>query len=169
MRRETTIDDDAVVGEARMLGAAVITVTLVLIVLNTIMSLGIIAGETTTVTNESVTVDYDNLSYVQYNDSSYDLSDNVTVYDSGDVELAEGTDYNWYSSNGSLEWINTTETTDGETATVTYDYTSGGATGPYASVIGDVTDLSAAAFAILIVGFVVLAANAVLNYFGRGL
>jgi hypothetical protein len=166
MRRETTIDDDAVVGEARMLGAAVITVTLVLIVLNTIMSLGIIAGETSTVTNESITVDYGNLTYVSQDAGSYDS--NVMVYDSGDTELTEGMDYDWYANNGSVGWYNTTETTDGETATITYSYTTGG-TGPYASVIDDVTNLSGAAFAILIVGFVVLAANAVLNYFGRGL
>jgi hypothetical protein len=43
------------------------------------------------------------------------------------------------------------------------------ATGPYADVMTDVTSISGAAFSVLVVGFIVVAANAVLNYFGRGL
>jgi hypothetical protein len=43
------------------------------------------------------------------------------------------------------------------------------ATGPYADIMTDVTSISGAAFSVLVVGFIVVAANAVLNYFGRGL
>jgi hypothetical protein len=43
------------------------------------------------------------------------------------------------------------------------------ATGPYANIMTDVTSISGAAFSVLVVGFIVVAANAVLNYFGRGL
>lgn len=44
------------------------------------------------------------------------------------------------------------------------------ATGPFASLLTtDVPQIASAGFSVLTVGFIVVAANAVLNFFGRGL
>jgi len=73
-----------------------------------------------TIDNQSVTVDYTN-------DSQLDATDvveygNATVFNASGAELTEGTDYNYDQANGTIDWINTTATTGGSTATVTFEY-----------------------------------------------
>lgn len=69
--------------------------------------------------SETVTVDYNNESSVSENATveGYGKSPTITV---GDTELVEGTDYDWDSSSGNVTWYNTSNTTDGDTATIQY-------------------------------------------------
>lgn len=75
----------------------------------------------TTVTNESVTVDYGNSTQVDETWGENYL-ENETVYNSNGAELTEGTDYEWYTSNQSVYWYNTSNTTDGANASITYSF-----------------------------------------------
>lgn len=50
------------------------------------------------------------------------IYDNETIVTESDVTLTEGTDYDWNSSEASITWYNTTDTTDGANATLTYSY-----------------------------------------------
>lgn len=80
------------------------------------------AAETQSVTNESITVDYDNLTAVEAADEAVRFNETVTVYNSTDAELVATTDYTWHAGNGSVEWHNTTATFDGEDAAISYEY-----------------------------------------------
>lgn len=75
-----------------------------------------------TADNESITVDYDNGTSVYTPADAVNVSETVTVRNSSGDELTAGTDYGWHPENQSLTWYDTPATTDGETATVTYDY-----------------------------------------------
>lgn len=79
------------------------------------------ASETTTVTNESVTINYSTSIQVSetYGETYFD---NETVYNSSGAELTEGTDYEWYPDNQSLRFYSTTSTTEGNEANVTYSF-----------------------------------------------
>lgn len=79
------------------------------------------AAQTAGVTNESMTVNYSAPVSVA-NTSAHAYSDTVTIYNASGSELVADTDYTWHSSNGSVSWANTTNTTDGETAAISYDY-----------------------------------------------
>lgn len=48
--------------------------------------------------------------------------DNESVYASDGSQLTEGTDYEWSTMNGSVYWYNTSSTTDGGSANVSYAY-----------------------------------------------
>jgi len=48
--------------------------------------------------------------------------DNETLVNSSGSELTEGTDYDWNTSEASITWYNTSSTTDGANATLTYSY-----------------------------------------------
>lgn len=50
------------------------------------------------------------------------FNDTVTVYNSSDVELEEGTDYEWNETDGAIYFYDTASTTDGNSANITYDY-----------------------------------------------
>jgi len=82
------------------------------------------AREQTTVTNESITVNYSDAVLVEQRPESVEYGDSVTVYNASGAELVAGTDYAWDASNGAVEWFNTNATTDGETAAITYSYTA---------------------------------------------
>lgn len=75
-------------------------------------------------TNESITVDYSQTVQVDQTGDAFSYNDTVTVYNSSDAELVEGDDYTWYASNGSVAWFDTANTTDGEQASISYDYTA---------------------------------------------
>lgn len=99
-----------------------LAVVVVGIVLFLTMASGAYADATVnkSIDNQTVTVDYTN-------DSQLDAVDvveyrNATVFNSSGDELTEGTDYNYSKQNGSVDWINTTATTEGSTATVSFDY-----------------------------------------------
>ena len=74
------------------------------------------------VTNESVTVDFSNATPVDSTDVAVSFNDSVTVYNSSDTELTNGTDYEWHPGNGSVSWFDTPNLVDGETATISYTH-----------------------------------------------
>jgi hypothetical protein len=77
---------------------------------------------TYTAENESVTQDVGNWTEVVRHDDVVGYLDNETVYNEVDNELTEGTDYEWDTTNGSIYWYDTGDTTDGAEATVIYSY-----------------------------------------------
>lgn len=77
-------------------------------------------ADRTTVTNESITVDYSGSQPVA--ESGLEYADTVDVYNASGAELAAGTDYDWNATDGNVTFQNTSATTDGETATITYQY-----------------------------------------------
>lgn len=50
------------------------------------------------------------------------FNDTVSVYNSSDVELEEGTDYEWNSTDGAVLFKDTESTEDGQTYNITYTY-----------------------------------------------
>lgn len=50
------------------------------------------------------------------------FNDSVTVYNESGVELTEGTDYEWNSTDGAIKYLDTPRTQDGNTSNVTYVY-----------------------------------------------
>jgi hypothetical protein len=72
------------------------------------------------VTNESITVDYATPQSVSESGLEYD--DTVTVYNSSGAQLDAGTDYEWNATSGNVTFQNTSATTDGETASISYQY-----------------------------------------------
>lgn len=77
-----------------------------------------------TVENESLTVNYSDPSAVDPAEEALGFEPNATVFNASGAELANGTDYEWRPSNGTVAWFNTTATTDGESASITYEYTT---------------------------------------------
>jgi len=73
-----------------------------------------------TAVNESITVDY--TQPVSVANDAVEYGETATVYDADGNELAAGTDYSWNATAGNVTWQNTSQTTDGETAAITYDY-----------------------------------------------
>lgn len=78
--------------------------------------------EIRTVENESVTVNFSEPSQVDPDLEALAFEPNATVFNSSDAELVNGTDYRWHPGNGTIEWFDTANTTDGEAATVTYEF-----------------------------------------------
>ena len=79
-----------------------------------------------TVLNESVTADHGTTVQV---DPASDVAwsgalDNETVRDSTGSELDEGTDYEWNPENGTVTFLSSGSTADGESATVSYTWLS---------------------------------------------
>jgi len=104
---------------ARMFNVAVIGLFLLLLVgANAAYS---DSGAQSTVENESITVDYSQS--VAVDEDADEYGDDPTVRNSNGTILTAGTDYEWDATNGSVTWYNTSETTDGETAAITYETT----------------------------------------------
>lgn len=82
------------------------------------------AEEHVIVTNESFVQDVGNWTPVDAADEAglIRFNDTVTVYNSSGSELTEGTDYEWAPANGSVLISDTASTTDGASASVTYEY-----------------------------------------------
>jgi len=100
------------------------TIVIVLFGVTMLFGMGLNAGsdaalDTYNVT-EGYTVDYTNNTTVANADAEA-LSDTITVV-VNDTTLEDGTDYAWDSDSGTINWINTTATSDGDTASVTYEY-----------------------------------------------
>lgn len=68
---------------------------------------------------ENATVDYD-LNYTVGEDPVYEYT-NLTVTSNG-TDLRAGTDYQFDAENGTINWIDTAETSDGDAAEVAYAY-----------------------------------------------
>ena len=111
-----------------MANRGLFTILIVLLGLGILFAGGMNIGYETatdefTVTNESITVDY--TEPVPVDEPDVDLvtyNETVNVYNSTDALLESDTDYVWHADNGTVEWIDTNATTDGETATISYDY-----------------------------------------------
>lgn len=71
----------------------------------------------TQIDDEPIVVDYDAPSTVDVEGVEYSETVNITV-NGGTV--ADGTDYNWYPSNGTVVWENTAPTADGDNGTIDY-------------------------------------------------
>jgi len=80
-------------------------------------------AEPATVDNESIVVDYNETVSVDEAPEAFQFNESVTARNSSGGELEAGTDYTWDAENGSVTWINTTATSDGEEASISYGYT----------------------------------------------
>lgn len=80
------------------------------------------ATSTSTVFNESGTVDYSQPVAVNNTDLTVRYLNNETVYDKNGQELIEGTDYDWNTSSGEITFYDTVSTNDGENFTIDYAY-----------------------------------------------
>lgn len=81
------------------------------------------ASTTQTVTDEVVTVNYSNPSVLDTTEYAVNYSDTITITADGS-KLANGTDYTWNASSGRITWLNSTNTTSGETALADYQYSA---------------------------------------------
>jgi len=54
--------------------------------------------------------------------STVSFNDTVTVYNNTSTQLTEGVDYEWNGTDGSIQFLSSANTTDGENATITYQY-----------------------------------------------
>jgi hypothetical protein len=112
------------------------------------------------VSSESLTVDYENTSTVTASDRAIRFFDNETVRNSSGTVLSEGDDYRWNTSSGSIEWINSTDTTEGANATIAYGFTGWSeTTGALRQTTSDYTALLP--YAILVVVAIVAAGGVV--------
>jgi len=81
------------------------------------------ARTTTNVTGESIVVQYDIYQLTDKAESRYTLSFNnssVAVFNESGAELTRGTDYEWNNTDGTIRFLNTTATTEGNNATIAY-------------------------------------------------
>jgi hypothetical protein len=69
---------------------------------------------------ENTTVDYNSDYELEHPDAESYSS--LTVTNSSDATLVEGTDYDFDGTNATIAWLNTTSTSSGETVTVAYSY-----------------------------------------------
>lgn len=80
------------------------------------------ATESFEITGEAATVDYDQETSLSKSGEAESFNESITVTVDGS-ELAEGTDYEWHPSRGNVSWINTSATTEGDSASIDYEYT----------------------------------------------
>lgn len=81
------------------------------------------AGDDLIVQNETFTPDAGNVTTLEYssqNGAYYD--DDVTVYDENDSVMSNGTDYEWYASNGTIRTLTGGGLANDSTAKITYEY-----------------------------------------------
>lgn len=76
------------------------------------------------VTNESINQQVDLWQFVNkaIEDDTAGFNESVTVYNSSDVELEEGVDYEWNATDGTIKYHNTAKVNDGETGNISYTY-----------------------------------------------
>lgn len=108
---------------ATVLGVA-LAITIGVIVLQPVVAA--VDGSTGSVSEEeNVTIQYD-----EYQDlAGYQIdAGNTTVENDAGTVLTEGTDYELATGNGSIKFLDTTDTTEGNVANVTYTYQASGTT-----------------------------------------
>lgn len=78
------------------------------------------------VTNESIIVEYDAWQQVDaaQDDAFVKSFDNETVRNSTGATLTEGTDYEYNASDGTIIFLSTSSTTEGNTGEIDYDHVS---------------------------------------------
>lgn len=78
---------------------------------------------TQTEVNESLVVEYDAYQFVDAATAEWTagFTENVTVYSNG-TELQEGDDYRWNSTDGTILYLDTNATVEGNSSTITYEY-----------------------------------------------
>lgn len=76
-------------------------------------------ARTTVVNDEAVTIDYQTNVTVDEDGSKFFDNETITT-DSGNTTLTEGTDYKWNTTTGTINWLNSSTTSDGETARIDY-------------------------------------------------
>lgn len=81
------------------------------------------SGSQHTVENASATVDYDAPTQLDAPDRAFNYSQGITVTVDG-TQLAEGSDYAYNATGGEVSWLNSTATSDGDSALVDYAYTA---------------------------------------------
>jgi len=69
--------------------------------------------------SETLTADYTSESPVSQNATVEGYSETVTIT-SGGQELVAGTDYRWNADAGTVNWLDTANTTSGDSATIEY-------------------------------------------------
>lgn len=114
-------------------------------------------GDDFTVTNETFTVDFSSEPFdyqVNKVGDAASFDDDEVVFNASDAEATEGTDYEWFTSNGTLRVKNTSAWSDGDSGKITYNGThkstnfgdaKNNLSGGYASAMG----LSDIAFLVL--------------------
>jgi hypothetical protein len=118
------------------------------------------AERTTTAVNETdqVTVQYEGTVSPQPDQRALLYYDNetVTINETGTQEtLTEGTDYEWDRQDGELRFFDTANTTEGDSANITYSYGTGReSTGVVATVLGAVGQWFGLLFLMIAVGAV---------------
>lgn len=117
------------------------------------------AGEDIVVTNETFTSDPGNVTLLEYSNSTgayYADSEDVTVYNitaSGDVELEEGTDYEWIADNGTVKSLTGGALDPATDAQISYSLQQ---TTAEQRALGNVAGLLPIAFALAIPVFIVI-------------
>lgn len=79
-------------------------------------------GDPTTVQNDTYTVDYQDPTQLDHDPGVTAWNDSITVYNESDAQLDGGADYVYDAENGSVEWVNSSATTDGSTVSISYGY-----------------------------------------------
>lgn len=76
------------------------------------------------VTNESIVQEVGLWQFTNkaLEDDTAGFRSNVTVFNSSDHELVEGTDYEWNETDGTVTYFNTQNVTDGNTGNISYTY-----------------------------------------------
>lgn len=74
------------------------------------------------VSGEQITADVGNATTVDAPDFALRFRDNETVRDSDGTVLTEGSDYEWNTSIGAIQWLSSPEYADGETMSVDYAF-----------------------------------------------
>lgn len=77
--------------------------------------------EAYTIEDEAATVDYESETNLSKSGAAESFNRSITVTVDGS-ELSEGDDYEWHPDRGNVSWINSTATSDGDTAFIDYQY-----------------------------------------------
>jgi len=76
-------------------------------------------------TNETVVVEYDTYQYVDRATAEFTTgfdNSSVVARNSTNATLTRGVDYKWNNTDGTILFLNTTNTTEGNTSYLSYDY-----------------------------------------------
>ena len=78
--------------------------------------------DTTSVTGEEVTKDFEDPVELDPGEDAFSFSDEITVEADDGTILEEGVDYEWYPDEGEIQFLDSADTNDGNSAFVDYDY-----------------------------------------------
>lgn len=73
------------------------------------------------VANEPATIDYETNTTVDAD--AFEYNESITVTNASDgTELDGGSDYEWYPETGTIDWLDTASTSEGDDVELAYDY-----------------------------------------------